>query len=176
MSYFGQVRQLGYVVHDLESAMEYWRTVLKVGPFFHFAEIPVGDFRYNDRETDAVVSGALANCGDLQIELLQPKDDKPSAYRDFLRQGREGLQHVAFWTETFDHDLARAEKDGFRTLLSGYAMEPAGRFVYFDDAHSPHPGAMVELSALTGKKKEVFAMVKQRSLDWDGLEPVQRLD
>ena len=44
----------------------------------------------------------------LQIELLQPRNDVPSMYRDFLRAGHAGAQHVAYWTEQFDADLQRA--------------------------------------------------------------------
>ncbi len=31
---FGDVRQNGYVVRDLEAAMKHWTQVLGVGPFF----------------------------------------------------------------------------------------------------------------------------------------------
>ncbi|SHI01135.1 VOC family protein [Marivita hallyeonensis] len=176
MSFFGQVRQLGYVVKDLEAAMTYWRDVMGVGPFFHFENAPVGDFKYYGVETDAKISLALANCGDMQIELIQPRDDKPSPYRDFLNEGREGLQHLAFWSETFDADLAHAQTAGFKVILSGYAVQEDGLFAYFDDTAAPQPGVMVELSALTGAKKETFAMIKEKSLTWDGKIPVQRMD
>lgn len=176
MSFFGEVRQLGYVVRDLEAAMIFWRDVMKVGPFFHFAKAPVGDFKYRGVPTDAQVSVALANCGNLQIELIQPLDNHPTPYRDFLDQGHEGLQHVAFWSETYDADLERAKAAGFEVILSGYAVQEDGLFAYFDDSASPHPGGMVELSALTGAKKETFRMIKDVSLAWNGTDPIQRMD
>lgn len=176
MSFFGEIRQLGYVVRDIEAAMHHWRTVMGIGPFFHFEKIPVGDFKYRGETTDADVSIALANCGELQIELIQPLDDHPTPYKDFLGQGLEGMQHVAFWSETFQDDLERAQNAGFEVILSGWAVQEDGLFVYFDDSTSPTPGTMVELSALTGAKKEVFAMVKQVSCDWNGTDPVRRMD
>ncbi|MBO6638207.1 MAG: VOC family protein [Roseitalea sp.] len=176
MSFFGEVRQLGYVVRDIEAAMAFWRNVMKVGPFFHFAKAPVGDFKYRGEPTDAQVSVALANCGALQIELIQPLDDHPTPYRDFLKKGQEGMHHVAFWSETFAQDLERAEAAGFELVLSGYAVQKDGLFAYFDDSASPHPGAMVELSALTGAKKETFELVKNVSLAWNGTDPIRRMD
>lgn len=176
MSFFGEIRQLGYAVHDLEAAMTYWRDVMKVGPFFHFDQAPVGDFKYHGVETDAHISLALANCGDMQIELIQPRDNKPSPYRDSLDRGREGLQHLAFWTETYAQDLERAQTAGFKVILSGYAVQKDGLFTYFDDQASPQPGVQVELSALTGAKKETFAMIKEKSLSWNGTDPVVRMD
>ena len=35
------VRQLAYVVRDLDAALKYWTEVLKVGPFFRFDHCPL---------------------------------------------------------------------------------------------------------------------------------------
>ncbi len=43
---FGEIRQNGYVVRDIEAAMSHWTTVLGVGPFFYFERVPIEDFRY----------------------------------------------------------------------------------------------------------------------------------
>lgn len=172
---FGPVRQAGYVVWDIERAMRYWTERLGVGPFFYFDRAPIRDFAYRGQPCRAWTSAALAQSGALQIELLQPRDDLPSPYREFLRSGHEGLQHLSFWTETFDADLARAEAAEFEVVLSGYTIEPEGRFVYFSDRDVPHPGAMVELSALSPGKKRAFDAIAKAADDWDGGDPVRRL-
>lgn len=56
-----------------------------------------------------IASIALANSGPLQIELIQQRNDAPSMYRDFLAEGHEGLQYVAYWTEDFDRDFERIQ-------------------------------------------------------------------
>ena len=33
--FFGEIRQLGYVVNDIEAAMDYWSKTLGVGPWFY---------------------------------------------------------------------------------------------------------------------------------------------
>ncbi len=33
--FFGEIRQLGYVVPDIEAAMDYWSKTLGVGPWFY---------------------------------------------------------------------------------------------------------------------------------------------
>lgn len=173
---FGPIRQLGYVVRDIERAMRYWTVHLGVGPFFYYESAPTRDFEYRGKSCKAQTSAALAQSGSLQIELLQPRDDLDSPYVDFLRSGREGLQHVAFWTETFDADLSQALKAGFEPVLTGYTIEPNGRFVYFSDRAVPHPGAMVELSSLSPGKKRAFDRVAEAAAGWDGSDPVRRLD
>ncbi len=171
---FGPIRQLGYVVRDIEASMRYWTEQLGVGPFFYYDRAPMRDFKYLGQPCDAQISAALGQSGPLQIELLQPRDDRPSPYLDFLKSGREGVQHVAFWTEHFDADLARAMEAGFEPVLTGYTIEPAGRIVYFSDRRDPHPGVMVELSSLSPGKKKAFDAVAAASVGWEGSDPIRR--
>lgn len=93
--FFGEIRQNGYVVRDIEAAMKHWIEVLGVGPFFYLEQAPVENFRYYGEPSDMAASIALANSGALQIELIQQRNDAPSMYRDFLAAGHEGLQHAA---------------------------------------------------------------------------------
>ena len=173
---FGPIRQIGYVVRDIEASMRYWTEHLGVGPFFYFDRAPMRDFMYHGQPCDAHISAALGQSGSLQIELLQPRDERPSPYLDFLRSGHEGVQHVAFWTEQFDTDLARATEAGFEPVLTGFTIEAAGRIVYFSDHNSPHPGIMVELSSLSPGKKRAFDAIADAAVGWDGSDPIRRVD
>ncbi len=69
---FGPIRQLGYVVRDIEASMRYWTEQLGVGPFFYYDRAPMRDFKYLGQPCDAQISAALGQSGPLQIELLQP--------------------------------------------------------------------------------------------------------
>ena len=117
--WFGEVRQNGYVVRDIEAAMRHWTERLGVGPFFYFEQVPIESFRYRGEASPLQASIALANSGPLQIELIQQRNDAPSMYRDFLAAGHEGLQHVAYWTEDFDQDFARIRELGYTVGQSG---------------------------------------------------------
>lgn len=169
----GGIRQNGYVVHDIEAAMQYWTETLGVGPFFYFEKAPVHDFRYGDEASDIDVSIALANSGDLQIELIQQRNKAPSMYLDFLDLGYEGLQHIAYWSENYDHDLISCLEHGFKVGQSGWSGAPDGRFVYFQS--QGHGGTVVELSEVSGAKGHTFAKIKQAALKWDGHKPIIRL-
>ncbi len=167
---FGDIRQNGYVVHDIEAAMQHWTHVLGVGPFFYFADVPMEDFRYSGAPSDIKVSIALSNSGPLQIELIQQRNDAPSMYREFLDAGREGLQHVAYWTEEFDADLDRFLGMGYTVGQSGCVGGKDGRFVYFTT--EAHPGTVVELSEISGLKGQFFAYIRETCARWDGSDPV----
>ena len=90
---FGPMRQVGIVVRDIEKAMRHWVEVCGVGPWFYAEQLPLDEFRYKGRPYDLKVSIALANSGDVQLELIQQRNDVPSLYRDFLAAGHEGMQH-----------------------------------------------------------------------------------
>ena len=93
-------------------------------------------------------------------------------YRDFLAAGREGLQHIAFWTERFDDDLARLRALGHEIGQSG-TIGANGRFVYLRT--EAHPGTVVELSEVSGAKGRFFAHIAAQARSWDGSEPIRRM-
>ncbi len=169
---FGELRQNGYVVADVEAAMRHWSEALGVGPWFYFERVPIDDFRFRGERSDIDVSIALANSGPLQIELIQQRNDAPSMYREFSAACGEGLQHVAYWTERFDADLAAAEARGFRVAQSGQINGGDGRFVYFET--EAHPGSVIELSEVSGPKGRFFASIRRAAEHWDGSDPIRR--
>lgn len=169
----GAARQIGYVVKDIEQAMAQW-VRLGVGPWFYKPDVGTTEFRYYGKDSPApALSIALANSGDLQLELIQQRDDAPSLYRDTLRQAGEAAQHVAYWTlDRYDEYAATLLSQGY---LEGHGgrMGTRGRFGYF--VHPALPSAMIELSELTGGKDEHFRRVRAASQDWDGRDPIRTL-
>jgi hypothetical protein len=170
---FGEIRQNGFVVRDIEAAMRHWVEVLGVGPWFYLERAPITTFHYRGQPSPIEVSIALANSGSLQIELIEQRNDAPSSYLDFLREVGQGLQHVAFWTERFDADAAAAAAQGHRALQEGCAGGPDGRFVYYDT--TSHPGTILELSEVSGAKGAFFAHIRETARTWDGSEPIRRI-
>ncbi len=166
----GGVRQNGYVVRDIEAAMRHWSDVVGVGPWFFVERAPIREFRYRGAPSQVELAIALANSGDLQIELIEARNDAPSMYRDFLQAGNEGLQHVAYWTESFADDKARLLAAGYRIGHEGLIGD-YGPFVYFDTG--AHPGAVVELSDVGGSKARLFAHIAAAAAGWDGRDPVR---
>ncbi len=118
----GSVRQLGFVVHDLDRALEYWTKTLRVGPFFTIRNVVPEKWHYRGQPSLAPrASIALANSGDLQIEIIQQHDDHPTGWRDFLASGREGFQHVSSWLTRAEYDATMA-----RMLAAGTDVIHAG--------------------------------------------------
>lgn len=169
---FGEVRQNGYVVRDLEKALRFWIETLGVGPWFMIENARVPDFQYRGEPSRAQTTLGMAQWGPIQIELIQPLDDEPSMYRDFLAAGQEGLQHVACWTDAYDATLAAALDEGFRVCQGG-SFAPDARYVYFET--DGHPGTVIELAETAGTMGPFFAAVAKAAEGWDGADPIKRI-
>lgn len=170
---FGGIRQNGYVVRDIDAAMKHWVEAMGIGPWFYFERVQIDYFRHRGRDADLEVSIALANSGDLQIELIQQRNDAPSMYREFLAAGREGLQHVAYWTKDYQALYDHASSLGYAVGQEGQIGGEKGRFAYFDT--EAHPGTVIELSDISGSKGAFFEHVRTASIGWDGTDAVRRL-
>ena len=126
---FGDLRQIGIVVRDIDAAMRHWIDVCGVGPWFYAEKLPVTAFSYRgDAHDDIHISVALANSGDVQLELIQQRCDAPSMYRDFLAASPEGMQPWCSWPEDYDAKLERALASGYSVGQNGDSAR--GRFVY----------------------------------------------
>src|SRR5205085_2999920 len=119
---FGPIRQIAFVVRDLEGALDYWTKTLGVGPFYVMRNMTPDDFRYRGAASPPPrMSIALGNSGDLQVEIIEQHDDRPSAYRDFLDSGREGMQHVSAWVTRDEYDgiTKRMHDEGVEVVHDG---------------------------------------------------------
>ena len=171
---FGPVRQVGYVVRDIEQAMAHW-VALGVGPWFYKARIESTEFSYYGKPSRLPqLSIALANSGDLQLELIQQRDDAPTLYVDTLARNGECAQHVAYWTmDRFDDWCRQLQALGYTEGHSGRMGAGRGRYAYF--LRPDHPSAMIEISESTGGKAEYFVQVREAARHWDGSDPIRRL-
>ena len=167
---YGEIKQLGYVVHDIEAAMRHWVDVLGVGPWYYVDRLPVTNFLYRGEPSDVHASIALANSDGTQIELIQQRNAAPSMYRDFLAEGPEGLQHVSTWPVDYDGVVKAALARGYRIGQSGES--PRGPFAYFETARA-HRGTVMEIAAMTPARKRQFDAIEAAARGWDGRDPIR---
>lgn len=170
---FGAVRQNGYVVRDIHSAMKHWIEVMGVGPWYYMDRVKTDWFCHRGENSAVEMSIALANSGDLQIELIQQRNDAPSVYREFLESGHEGLQHMSYWSHDYQALYDRALGLGYRIGHEGQIGGDRGRFAYFDT--QAHPGTVIEISDISGTKGPFFEKVRQAALSWDGTRPIREV-
>jgi hypothetical protein len=163
---FGPVRQNGYLVEDLEAAARHWAEHLGVGPFHVLEHVAMVEPVYRGEPCGADISIALANSGDLQIELVVQHNDAPSIYREWLDEGRLGLHHVGFFVDDIEDVLSRLAPVPER-------LQHGRNFCYLDTA--AHPGTITELIALDDGMRGLFDMIRDAGASWDGRDPIRRV-
>ena len=166
----GAVRQVGYIVPDLDKAIAGW-LAMGVGPWFVLrGQTQTGIFR--GQECTVSLSIAFANSGDLQIEVIQQEDDTPSIYTEFLESGQGVFHQLGWWADDFDAALSSAEATGWPVVWSGGEVGST-RYVYLEPPEGP--AAIVELMELTPQVAGLGRMVREAAAGWDGQNPVRPL-
>jgi catechol 2,3-dioxygenase-like lactoylglutathione lyase family enzyme len=162
--------QLGFVVEDLEAALDYWTQIVGVGPFV-VMRVGTQGRRVVHRGQDIALTLdlAIAYMGDVQIELIRQICDTPSPFTEFLSRGNRGLHHIAFWLEDFTQDLGHLAACGFTEAMAFYGPDNA-RGVTFLEAPDAI-GTMVELVPGSPEKAAYFERMRNLGRDWDGTSP-----
>jgi catechol 2,3-dioxygenase-like lactoylglutathione lyase family enzyme len=166
----GPIRQIGFVVRDLDAAIATW-CALGVGPWFTVREHAQTGCTYRGELSEPTISIGFANSGPMQVELIQQLDDVPSIYREFVDAGREGFHQLAWWVEDFEAMTARAAAAGWPVVFSGDA---GTRFAYYE--LDPRISTIVEVTELNAMTRGLADMLEGAAADWDGVtEPVRSL-
>ncbi len=77
--------QMGYVVADLDAAIDHWVTHAHVGPWTVFRGVTLNG-RYAGADTVVTMDVAMGYHGDLQIELMKITSSTPSPYAKLRRR------------------------------------------------------------------------------------------
>ena len=170
---FGEGRQIGYVVRDIEAAIKEWAEVFGVGPVFYFEKAPVENFVYKGKPSPVEMSAALSFSESLQIELICQTNDAPSMYMDFLGAGCEGLHHVAYWVDKIDDVMIARITDSDYEIGQSGETKGEGRFLYFVSKRDP--GVVIELSEIVGAKAEFYKYIESEAREWDGSDPIRKM-
>ena len=161
--------QNAWVVDDLEAACMQWVKQLGVGPFFvteytnQFEQV-----EYRGQPAELSMTVALAQAGDVQVELIEPKV-ATCAYRDSVPSGTVGFHHMCAWSDDVAQDAAYFESLGYAT--ANRARVGPVEFAYFDTR--PLLGCMLEVVTKNDAIVERFAQIAEASLGWDGSNPLR---
>lgn len=166
-----QFMQICWVVADLDAAVKEWVTRAGVGPFFMFDSVMFDNPVYRGQATGCPkISAAMAQAGDLQIELVCQHDDQESLWRDVVPPGKSGLHHMALYCSDYEATLAAYTADS-EIAFSGLMM--GSRVCWIDTLATL--GFMVEIIEANPVADGVFAAFRDAADNWDGADPVRRL-
>jgi Glyoxalase/Bleomycin resistance protein/Dioxygenase superfamily len=166
---FRGIMQIAYIVPDLKAAIEQYVSQMKIGPWFvsdHFA----GEQKtYRGAPTDVDMTIAMSYSNQMCIELIQQLNDTPSVYTAIRDRQGYGFHHWGVGTYEFERDAAHYRANG--CALAFYTMLRGAPLAYFDTT-AQLPG-MVELIEMNKMREDMFTMMYEASLAWDGGDPVR---
>lgn len=170
---FGPVRQWGYLVKDLDQAMDSWINHLGVGPFWGFRNVQLishGMGNMGEEQTQVSIDVGLAYQNGVQIELIQQTNPQvASPYSEFYKTTASQLfQQVGYFCTDIDQAVATANGLGLNQVGQ---MESAmqSRYYYFD---SPAlDGILIELMEVDPFTVEAFEACAVEAESWDGSDP-----
>lgn len=165
------VRQHAFVVPDLDSGIEAWRSTVGAGPFVVMRDFVGRELTYRGEPSTTAVHYAFGQSGDIQVQLIAQSDSGPSIYRDMFAPGEGGFHHVCALVpmDDWDAQLAAFTDAGYEIASSLMTSAPA---VYFDCRSGL--GCFVELYGLTDRSGGFFTHLRDLHDSWDGVtEPIR---
>jgi hypothetical protein len=164
----GVIKQIAYVVDDLDAAIARWVEIVGAGPFFRIDGARTVDVRYRGHAVEAEVSLALGNSGGVQIELIAPRGEAPSVFRE----GKGGVHHLAYLARDFDGESQRLAALGHPVA---WALTIPGicRVNYHDTLAVL--GHFIEIWESTEAMRGLLEMVEAAARGWDGRDPIRRI-
>ncbi len=133
---------VGFAVKDADKTVEFLSSIWNLGP----PESVI----YEPRPEDMFVGEAFSlkvvfvKFGPVQLELLQPLDDK-SVWSKFIAEKGEGIHHVAYGISNYDEVIEKMEEQKHTLLVSAiyqgyrwcyYATSPGGMVIEFREEYA----------------------------------------
>ncbi len=164
---FGPIRQVAYVVDDVDASMESWHRQMGVAPFVVIRHCnPFTDMTYRGKPCAGIdMSIALSMIGAVQIEFIQQHCSTPSIYREALVRNHKGLHHYAFYTTEFESLYRHALENGMEAVVTSGPPGTLG-MVYVES--TTIPGLICELVRSNHMTEGMFARVAAQCAAWDG--------
>lgn len=154
------IKQIAYVVEDLEQAARDHSACFGSGPFVYMPTMTPAEATMNGEAVELHLDEAYAAYGDTQIELIEvPKTGDKALF------GTPGFHHFAIWADDIDEALKDFADAGFKPALT--MVSGQGLVINFIDCTEKW-GHYIELyTPQTG----LDGMTKGLAQAWDGNNP-----
>jgi hypothetical protein len=162
---FDGIMQVCYIVPDLRKAMQEYADFMGIGPWSVTEHFKPNDMRYRGQPTAPDVTIGMSYSGQLNVELIQQRDDTPSVYRETQLKRGYGFHHWGVATANFDRDLARYRERGIEVAFS-MTLSSGIRLAYLDTTE--HLAGMIELIEINDGVRSSFTRMFRAAREWDG--------
>jgi hypothetical protein len=164
---FGTIKQIAYLVEDLDSSLKRWSDFAGIGPWTVYTNVGLNGW-CRGQDTRVVINVGLSYQDEVQIEIIRVLSKTPSPYQDANGRTLVGMHHIAWMSGDLEADIEKAGSRGLK--LAFRAENPASKVAYFE---SPiEPGILYEFIQTSPMLLEGFAQGVEASRNWDGREHI----
>jgi catechol 2,3-dioxygenase-like lactoylglutathione lyase family enzyme len=170
--FFGNAVHAAFIVPDIRKEID--RLLASgIGPVFTMDRIRPSA-RYRGKRHDPLMSAAFVYTGGMQYEFVEPHDDTPSAYREFLqRVPAGGFHHLAYFVPSFDGALesARSKGTNFEIVQEFIGPDEKAFEIYVEPLNQPNPLLMQLM--IPSPLSAMFDSMEKIAASWDGKDPIR---
>lgn len=168
---FGPIRQIAWVVANLEESVANWLRVSGVGPWTCFRNVAMSG-RLRGAPAQVRMHVALGYQDGMEIELIEDLGHGPSPYRTPSGVPLVGMHHVAWFTDDVAADAARGIARGMSVCFE--AANEVTRVAYLEDPREPK--LLLEFIEMNAVMRAGFEARLAAARAWQGADPVQVID
>ncbi|MFG6502280.1 VOC family protein [Microbacterium sp. P05] len=165
----GRMRQIAFVVPDLDEATVGWHRSTNAGPFYIDRHVRPNITYRGTLGAPLEYSAAFAGLGDVMLELIEQHSDEPSVYRDTFAPGTGGVHHLGYIVPTLDGAIEHFRSAGVEPAMIVHDSDP---LIYFD-TRSTTGGLMTELLVSGNERGDLFERVIASGRNWNGEHPIR---
>jgi hypothetical protein len=167
----GPIHHLAYLVDDLEAAVDRLVSKFGAGPFFVLRDVAFEHLTSRGEPATFAHDSAFGQCGAVPIEVIQVKRLEPERIRARFALTPPQLHHTAYVVAA-EH-LEAAREDLERRGLPAFLHAITGDIDSTLHDAAATLGHHVELHADCQQLREVFGMVRDASVGWDGRDALR---
>lgn len=125
------ITQIGIIVRDIDKVSQSYADFFGIEKpkWFWTDTVDVARTEFKGASSEARAKLAFLDCGQLQVELIEP-DEHPSTWREFLDKQGEGVHHIAFVIKGMKEKIAVLEANQMPLIQRGEYT--GGRYAYMD--------------------------------------------
>jgi methylmalonyl-CoA/ethylmalonyl-CoA epimerase len=168
---FGPIKQIAWVVRNLEESVSSWRRVSGVGPWTMFRNVAMAG-QLDGKPTTVRMHVALGYQADMEIELIEDLGAGPSPYCSPAGEPLVGMHHVAWFSDDVRAAVARATQRAMQ--LKFEAANEVTRVAYVSDPSEPK--LLFEFIEMNAVMRAGYEARLEAARTWNGQDPLQVID
>ena len=130
------ITQVGWIVEDLDKAVEKFHRNTGIGPwhFYNYGPDILKTMKRKGVDTEYNMATAVANAGPLRLEYIQPLSGDMVYEAHISAYGFGGVQHFGIAVDNMEESLSIVRRAGIEVVMegAGYGLDGDGYFAYLN--------------------------------------------